>query len=136
MTHQKIRPHTKTPTASAAITEPIHRLNISWLCGVMPPCGQPKENASSIVHALVRPIVAAPSAMTPSTRVSTRRLVGAAAHRALEPTTSRASSSERQALSHQPPQPAGQGRFGDVGRLLDVPDAGGSGVGASAVTVS
>ncbi len=42
MTHQKIRPHTKTPTTRAATTEPIHRSYIRWLWGVIPPCGQPK----------------------------------------------------------------------------------------------
>src|SRR5262249_42319100 len=63
---------TKTPTASAAMTEPIHRLNISWLCSVMPPCGQPNAKASSIEQPLASPTVAAPTAARPITRRSVR----------------------------------------------------------------
>src|SRR5262245_4827473 len=49
-THQKIRPHTKTPTASAATTEPIHRSYIRCAWVVTPP-GQPKpRNVSPTEH--------------------------------------------------------------------------------------
>src|SRR3954463_2421563 len=42
MMHQKIRPHTKMPTTSAAITEAIHRSYILWACRLMPRLGHPK----------------------------------------------------------------------------------------------
>src|SRR5919112_115597 len=47
ITHQKIRPHTKKPTAKAAMTDPIHRSYIRWASRVMPLPGHPKwPNAS------------------------------------------------------------------------------------------
>src|SRR6185369_6345907 len=50
MTHQKIRPHTKNPTANAATTEPIHRSYILCDCVVIP-SGHPNPwNVSPTEH--------------------------------------------------------------------------------------
>src|ERR1700754_1484931 len=42
MMHQKIRPHTKMPTTSAAITAAIQRSYILWAWRLMPLLGHPK----------------------------------------------------------------------------------------------
>ena len=51
MMHQKIRPHTKKPTTSAAITEAIHRSYIRWACRLMP-LARPSEVAERVADAL------------------------------------------------------------------------------------
>src|SRR5258705_92269 len=72
MTHQKIRPHTNTPTARAAIADPIHRSNIRWLCGEIPPRGQPKENACWTEQPLSSASVSRPPTTAPPTRPAVR----------------------------------------------------------------
>src|SRR5262245_57096263 len=81
--HQKIRPHTKKPTASAATTEPIHRSYMRSDCVVMPR-GQPKpRKVSSNEHpasSVTRPTAETAS---PTTRVP-RETLGTTLARVLD----------------------------------------------------
>ena len=90
-----------------------------WLCGVMPPLGQPKSKASSTEQELSSASSRRPPATEPTTRRVERR-------------------SDLRTRCHHvvlPPRPQtahGQGRLGDERRLLDLPGPDGPGVAVSA----
>src|SRR5262245_27198239 len=64
---------TNVPTESAAITEPIHMLNICW-AWVVTPVGQPKANTSSTEQALSSPSSPAAQATAAAARLTLKPL--------------------------------------------------------------
>src|SRR5690606_32872158 len=119
ITHQKIRPHTKNPTTSAAITDPIHMSYIRCDWSVMPPCGHPNPpNASptSRRQPLSSVTTAAPAATKPMVRVAIRPRA------LLAPTSSRLPSSDP--VGSRLPD---QDHRADVGRVMAYLRADGNG---------
>src|SRR3954452_1091010 len=85
--HQKIRPQTKKPTTSAAITEAIHRSYILWACGVMPPSRHPKPPKALPIPVNEQPDSRA-SSMAPPTPSPASRTTRGRATELLETTCS------------------------------------------------